>query len=226
MDVLAEAGAVLSNPGVFAEAPHDPRKLQALLRRRGYSDLFNHVYQVNNPSWKGGHFYGEVEFTASLISANLPRKLLRVMYQKAAEEGHGMVLYLLSKLVFGKLDEKQSRQKKLVKPLAIRGFADRLRKRLMGGQPKKASAEAAVQGGSSSRSSSCATEVPDLGEAMPPQPVSSACCSGSERREDSTSSSTGHVREVPDGDAPLQPEAEAGSSADSSGSRQTGPWQK
>ncbi|XP_049799618.1 uncharacterized protein LOC126234921 [Schistocerca nitens] len=229
MDVLAEAGAALSNPGVFPEAPHDPRKLQALLRRRGYSDLFYHVYQVNNPSWKGGNFYGEVEFTASLISANLPRELLRVMCRKAAEEGHGMVCYLLSKLVSRTVDEKQSRQKTLVKPLAIRGFADRLRKLLKGGQPKKASAEAAVQGGSSSRSSSCATEVPDGGdptqpeaEVMPPQPVSSAGSSGSGRGEDS---STGHVREVPDGDAPLQPEAEAGSSADSSGSRQTGPWQ-
>ncbi|XP_049948260.1 uncharacterized protein LOC126456556 [Schistocerca serialis cubense] len=234
MDVLEEAGAALSNPGVFPEAPHDPRKLQALLRRRGYSDLFYHVYQVNNPSWKGGNFYGEVEFTASLISANLPRELLRVMYRKAAEEGHGMVCYLLSKLVSRTVDEKQSPQKKLVKPFAIRGFADRLRKLLKGGQPKKASAEAAVQGGSSSRSSSCATEVPDGGdltqpeaEVIPPQPVSSAVSSGSGRGEDSsTSSSTGHVREVPDGDAPLQPEAEAGSSADSSGSRQTGPWQK
>ncbi|XP_049943553.1 uncharacterized protein LOC126424805 [Schistocerca serialis cubense] len=96
---LLEAGGDVRQLGDFRLILHDPAKLLGAFERGGYWALYQHIFSLNNMSWKAKAAWkglgNQMQFALSVISAKIPRQSLRVIAEKAREEGHHTVRSML-----------------------------------------------------------------------------------------------------------------------------------
>ncbi|XP_049768341.1 uncharacterized protein LOC126106141 [Schistocerca cancellata] len=154
---LLEAGGDVTQLGDFRLRLHDPAELLGAFERGGYWALYEHIFSLNNTSWRAKAAWKgvgtQMQFALSVISAKMPKQSLRVIAEKAREEGHHTVR---SMLLHGKIrtagkGRTLSQKGKKVKPKYVHPQWSRIRP----------PAHGLLWG--ESHIPSCATEILDLG---------------------------------------------------------------
>ncbi|XP_046981910.1 uncharacterized protein LOC124551067 [Schistocerca americana] len=125
---LLEAGGDVTQLGDFRLRLHDPAELLGAFERGGYWALYEHIFSLNNTSWRAKAAWKgvgtQMQFALSVISAKMPRHSLRVIAEKAREEEHHTVR---SMLLHGKIRTTLSQKGKKVKPKYVHPQWSRIR---------------------------------------------------------------------------------------------------